>query len=807
MAEIRTPNLPLIAARELLGHDESGTLGRSPFNDLLQALLDAAGLGTNPSVDVLNRLVVLEQITRQGRALFAPRPMVVDGTTLLIPGLTVVVPTRSPIFTRIDPANSARFWEQPISTNADERRHYVDDDTIQAGAPQAAVKYATGTEAPLFGSSRQILIATSVNGIVTPAPGLALISAETGGVGRNLIDFGTFVDQAPFLERSAAAENVADPTLNSLGFSRMVFDRINGRPFVTMPIQPARQSERLAIRFLVQTDTDNNWFTPCAYLLDTYGAVLSQINLEFETVVSPRLARFFYEGPFTQTTAAFVSFGVENSGGHPSVGTTGFQFAAGPGVRWIARADYPNPGRVGLEPKLASVRRALARQALLLPPKVVIDGDSIINQGTTAATSNGGFIATAAIGEVEAALCMDRRVGYESWLDASRPLGFDGANAARSGDTSVDVLNGLDDALAMGPALYACAVGVNDLNNNFSVYTLDYMKARQQEIADRVRRAGAKYMVATIRAIGANLLDPSIGPHAARRKDRVDLNDWIRNTLAAQPNVTLVDLARGYEDTSQPTSVSGDFLPKPGSLRDGTHPTPFGAWTCGAPVWLAAFQRLIPKFRACMPVDVDNLMDSAPFVGIRGLFGSRATGILPTGVRVGMGSGSSTVVAVQQNADTDTLQIEPAARKVALAINPAGNAAFEQIFIDQPFVIDVARYRGQYVRFWADAEAQAWPAWGNICLYVNDQTGATRMAANAAYDVSSDRMPTTRTPLLLRTPPFLVPADGSVRFLGPTLRITFFPTAAGGAPGYFDLRNWGLHPEPDPKPIYNRLPF
>lgn len=805
-AGIRTSNLPPVVLAEVLGHDGSGTTGRMTFEDFLQALLAAAGLSDNPTLAVLNRLSALEELTRLGRIAFAPNPLVVDGATLLIPRLNIVVPSRSPIFTPLTPGATARFWEQPISQDATEYRHYIDDVEVQAGQPQNAVKWAVGPALPLFGNSRQILIATSVNGIVTPAPGIALVSAEAGGVGPNLVDFGSFVDQAPIYERAAAAENVTDATLNNLGFSRMVFDRVNGRPFVTMPISAARQSERLAVREIVLTDADNNWYTPCAYLLDIYGSVLSQINLQFETVFSPRVARFFYDGPFTQTTARYISFGVENSGGHPAVGVTGFQFSSGPGVRWISRSDYPNPGKVGEEPTLAGVKRSLARQQLIVPPKIIADGDSIINQGTTAVNASGGFVASASIGEIEAAVAMDRRFQYLNWLNASRPLGFDGANGARSGDTSVDLLNSLDDALLLGPDIYAFAIGVNDLTSDFSTFTQTYIQNNLQLIADRARQAGAKQvLVGTIRPIGTNLLDPAVGPHATRRGTRVAINNWIRNTLATQPNMMLVDLAKAYEDPSQPTSVSGDFLPYSDALRDGTHPTPLGAWKYGGPAWLAAFKRVVAPFRAYMPLDVDNLMASAPFVGINGVFGSRTSGILPSGVRAGMGTGSSTVVAVQENGDADTLLLEPAAKQVAFGINPVGTAAYEQLFIDQPVPVDVSRYRGQWVQFWADLETQAWPAWGNISAYVNDQTGATRMAANAAYNVATDKMPATRTALHLQTPPFLLPADGSIRLMAPTVLVTFFPTAAGGAPGYINLKRWRFGPVEDPRPLYNRV--
>lgn len=249
-----------------------------------------------------------------------------------------------------------------------------------------------------------------------------------------------------------------------------------------------------------------------------------------------------------------------------------------------------------------------------------------------------------------------------------------------------------------------------------------------------------------------------------------------------------------------------DYLPKAGSLRDDTHPTEFGAWTCGAPVLMDVFKRVSAPFRAYMPIEVDNRLVSAPFVGSGGFFipGARCSGQLPNNMRAGMGAGSSTALFAVQNAVRDEYKANGAGKLIACGITPIGAAAYEQIFIDQPSVMATTEFQGKWVYGWCDIEYQAWDAWGNFCLLVNDQSGNTRLVANAAYGaLSTVRMPTGRTFMRLKTPYLLVPNDGSVTTLGAVLQVTFHPQLSG-AQGFFNFEAWRFGEVPDPKKLFNR---
>ncbi len=529
--------------------------------------------------------------------------------------------------------------------------------------------------------------------------------------------------------------------------------------------------------------------------------------------------------------------------------------------------------------EVSSTKRALAYQMLLVPPKIVIDGDSIFQENSQVYAPN-KYIGSWSVGEFEAALALDRRLNFDTWFNVDRPLDFDGANAATSGDTTDNVLSGLSDVVLMGAAIYFLAVGINDVINTTNSEA--YIKANYEAIISQVLAAGVRQVVVcTMRPIATSVKNPAVPADAARRAIRVSLNNWIRSTLSKMPNVVLCDLASGYEDTANPTKTSTvtitaatpgvvswvahglpagtgvkfsttgalltgltagatyyvvspttdafsvaatvggaaiatsgtqsgthtastcDYLPKAGSLRDGTHPTAWGAWTYGAPVIIGVLQRICPPFKASMPLDVDNLLVSAPFHGTSGIVGTRMTGTLPNNVRANLGSGSSTANCVLFDAPVD--EYHPAGSKYfAFDITPAGTAAYEQIFIDQPSVIDVSAREGQWIRAWADVECSNWDAWGNISLLMNDQGGTLRFAANGLYaGPSVDKMPAGPFKVRLMTPPYLIPDDGSITSLGILLRATFFPMADADH-GYLTVRDWWAGPVPDPRPVYNR---
>ncbi|MCG5247989.1 SGNH/GDSL hydrolase family protein [Methylorubrum extorquens] len=448
-------------------------------------------------------------------------------------------------------------------------------------------------------------------------------------------------------------------------------------------------------------------------------------------------------------------------------------------------------------------KRSLARQQLLMPPKIIIGGDSIINQGTIADSANGGMIATTSYGEIEAALCMDRRFTYANWLNPVRPLGFDGANGGVSGERMDQLLLRMPDLLAMGPNVFGIACVTNNVLQSIPNDTTkaDVVTGIRMAIASGVTHVP----VATMRGLGFEVAPFNTVPGALMRDARVEINNWIRALPAAYPQVILVDLAAAYDDTARPTGRPGDFLPKAGALRDGIHPSPFGAWACGGPVWRDAFRRFVPKFRAFMPFDVDNLLAAAPFGGAGGTLDARCSGVLPNGMKLSMSSGSSTILARQKDVGFDPYY-GPRNRRIALEISPSGASGYEQFTIEHISATDVRHLAGQYVQFWADTELQGWEAWGNVFAYVVDQNNLIHMQANAPFNPATDQMGTGATSVMLQTPPFRLPADGSITTLRPVIRGTFFPSGSTSK-GLFDLSADWLGPVDDPRPIYNRALF
>jgi hypothetical protein len=450
---------------------------------------------------------------------------------------------------------------------------------------------------------------------------------------------------------------------------------------------------------------------------------------------------------------------------------------------------------------LASIPRQaawLARQQVQSAGRLIAVGDSITEQGVSV---SGSFISTNSYGELEVALTLARRINHESWINSGRTSGRDGGNLAVSGTNSDQLIASLDDALAMGGSEFLVAICANDVLQGF---TLAKMQANLATILDHVFGSGVQSVIlATVGPMDTNQLDPNTATHASYRKNRVDLNAWIRSTLSKRSGVKLYDRAKAYEDTARTTAVAGDYLPKVGTLRDGLHPNAFGAWTYGGPELASLFKRTRPDLRAYMPFGYDNILPAAPFVGNAGVLGTRVSGALPNGVSATMDTGSSTALAVLKSPSYDAYY-GTGNQRIAFTINPIGTAAFERLVVAPTTSVAVGSLAGQYVRLWADIELQPWANWGNVSLFAVDQNGAPHMMANAPFDPATDKVPGGAGPLIYQTPPFMLPANGSVTTLTPILRITFLP-AAGGGVSYVDLNAWWLGAIDDPRPIYNRI--
>jgi len=239
-------------------------------------------------------------------------------------------------------------------------------------------------------------------------------------------------------------------------------------------------------------------------------------------------------------------------------------------------------------PGLAGVRAYVVSRLLPVGARVAWIGDSIMQFNHQNASATNSTLATQQKGEVVTAQTLDPRFRCDVWIapddhGVNRFMG--GANHGVSGDTvstpgPAYSPNGMlgrqnSEILPLRPDICIVAGGTNNITaaNNLSGL---------QSICATLLANGIKPVLCTIRPYGSGNTQST-----ANQSAWTNLNAGIRAYAAANPGVTLCDLAAGY-------GVPGAYatIPANNFAVDGLHPSPLGAML-GAQIVQATLAKLI----------------------------------------------------------------------------------------------------------------------------------------------------------------------------------------------------------------------
>lgn len=278
-----------------------------------------------------------------GRLLFRTPP-VVDGTKLYIPSFYRWFPNTSTSLTLMSPSDGSNYWALDISTSTtEERRHYFDLTAALAGA--TPVKTAIGTAVPRMGGGRIHLIATSMNGRVTPRNGYQIAGGGNGGVLDNGYDFalGNDPDITPYFFTGTTATTITDASLTALGFTRGFEATGTNRPYAGAAMKNPRLGYYFFGRAYYSSTVDDTFATARVYLRRGTTVIASgTFNMTLEQKLSARARIYSVSGqiPTTGDIPDNYIIGMENAAGSVT-NVCGIQFAVSPEpAQWIARGDY-----------------------------------------------------------------------------------------------------------------------------------------------------------------------------------------------------------------------------------------------------------------------------------------------------------------------------------------------------------------------------------------------------------------------------------------------------------------------------------
>lgn len=189
-------------------------------------------------------------------------------------------------------------------------------------------------------------------------------------------------------------------------------------------------------------------------------------------------------------------------------------------------------------------------------------------------------------------------------------------NAGVAGNNTVNLLARMTDITALNPmpSFVLLDIGINDVNNDWSVATIT---ANMQSIITQLLAAGPVVAVATI-------CPSSLITSAPRLPILHAVNDWIRNYANSTPGCVLVDWAAAVTD---PASATGQWLAS--FTTDLTHSNATGAAAMGK-VLADALSPLVSgsRVRNSSVGDPKNLIVSNPRFQSTGA--ASATGITGT---------------------------------------------------------------------------------------------------------------------------------------------------------------------------------
>ncbi len=208
---------------------------------------------------------------------------------------------------------------------------------------------------------------------------------------------------------------------------------------------------------------------------------------------------------------------------------------------------------------------------------------------------------------------------------AVNPL-FRGANYGYAGDTATGTLKRIDTVLATGAQIiiYAAGTNIGATDNNPEV-----TKASIQEAVDRIVAAGRTCIVCTIdpRDTAAGKPAPNSYEISSERMSAImGINEWIRTELPKHGAI-VADTFADLVDPANP--VPGN--PLPGTLRDGVHFAPRGAFLAGERLRGILERIIAPGTWFEADPTKDNLIANGALTGSTSVEANSCSGQIPAG--------------------------------------------------------------------------------------------------------------------------------------------------------------------------------
>jgi lysophospholipase L1-like esterase len=403
----------------------------------------------------------------------------------------------------------------------------------------------------------------------------------------------------------------------------------------------------------------------------------------------------------------------------------------------------------------------------LLPfgARIVYLGDSIFDSNVSV-TSSVSF-AEAAGGEVIQAQALSPNFNADDWYNGSYYNNRLGSDQGVAGDTPVLARARVPAVLALNPNLVVINIGVNGIKGNGAAAQFTTISGIVSDL--RASKPNLPIILGTVRATA------SAYEVTAPKATIQALNTLIRAYVPTVRGLYLWDAYASYD--------SGNGWGLTAWYGDGLlHPNSIGAYR-GAVSLAAAIQTAVAAGNVFLAGFNSNLMGSlAYFAGSSGTKNTGVTGSVATGVSVSVVAAPNTVVAsLEANADTG-------GQSQVLTVTPGGTDATASVYVAPTGNIGSAAQAGQWVRFAAEIELDAWPYWTYpLPTLSTNLSGGGTFYARGLYQGQTELWPGGAKRFWAFTERYLMPA--TLTSMGPTIQIYFTPNGATGI-GVAKVRRW-----------------
>ncbi len=409
------------------------------------------------------------------------------------------------------------------------------------------------------------------------------------------------------------------------------------------------------------------------------------------------------------------------------------------------------------------------------------------------ASATNSALASQSKGEIVSAQMLDPRFRCDTWISSDQRGSryFSGANQGLTGDTistpgpSTDptgmVARVVSDVLPLKPDVCFVAGGTNDVGASNNIAGL-------QAVCTTLMQNFIRPVLSTVRPW------PSTYPThtTADQQSALLLNNQIRSYAAANPAITLCDLAAAYGCPGP----SWAFGPTSYYNTNDLHPSQQGGYVGGKAIAAALATIIQPGnwFVNKFWTAGINLLPTATAIFTGGTSGGKAyttTGAVPTGCNIYSNTNSSNLVSLVANPATG-------GNSVQMIVTPAGTNNYEMWPLT--LATSPAAAPNSYIFGLAEVEFDAWPYWGGATLQLGELPGS---ANQTVYGMSVGSPVPTYAEAGRRW--LITPAlklDSAATGASPQITTYILPNGANGA-GTFKIHRWGVFPIPDPHGPWN----